>query len=224
MRMPKRHADQGRDADHDHGAHDGVSEAAALLERGRRELGEERNAELLSSAPDQHPQDGEQRNQRRQRHARHDPAQEMLKAVRGRRRESSRSAKSTPRKRIARQLPPRPCVAGSLPALSMSDGVGFASLISLRLGCCALCRISAPNIFTTRVIASSTSAAYIRTRISFGPASGKLLASRAARVLAGEKSETVSDWRCPPAWRAPWFRPARGRTRAQFRRRCRARR
>lgn len=47
-----------------------------------------------------------------------------------------------------------------------------------------------PSTFTSRVMNISTSAAYISTSISFGPASGKFSASSAARVLAGANKDT----------------------------------
>src|SRR5262249_37797650 len=47
-------------------------------------------------------------------------------------------------------------------------------------------------MLTTRVMASRTNAAYIRTGISLGLASGKLLANSAAKVLAGENNDTVN--------------------------------
>src|SRR5262249_27809799 len=54
-----------------------------------------------------------------------------------------------------------------------------------------------PIRLTTRVMASRISAAYISTCASRGPASGKLSARSAARVLAGENSERLIWFELP---------------------------
>ena len=48
---------------------------AALLQWGRRQLGKQSETELLPAAPDQHQQNGEERDQGEQRHSSYDPAQ-----------------------------------------------------------------------------------------------------------------------------------------------------
>src|SRR5262249_46364530 len=55
----------------------------------------------------------------------------------------------------------------------------------------ARCTIHVPSAFTSKVMPRSTSAAYISAPTSILPASGKLLARRAARVWAGENTERL---------------------------------
>src|SRR6516165_2280837 len=49
--------------------------------------------------------------------------------------------------------------------------------------------IQVPRMFTARVMASSTRAAYIKASISIGDASGNLLARSAAKVLEGASTD-----------------------------------
>ena len=71
------------------------------------------------------------------------------------------------------------------------------SLIRARSSADDTAMIASPSALTISVMASRTSAAYISTWTSFGPASGKLSASRAASVLAGEKSERLIWFELP---------------------------
>ncbi len=66
-----------------------------------------------------------------------------------------------------------------------------------------------PTTLTSRVITSSTSAAYISAPTSTLPASGKWLASSAASVLAGENSDQLTTFALPASMASAIVSPER---------------
>src|SRR5262249_17792301 len=179
-----RHADEPSEPHHDQCPDDGVAESAAHLEAGRRQLDQHAPVQPGAAAHDEHVEDRAQRNAREDRrrpgacgeHLAHEraPLERSSLEARGTRPGSDRRARLDP-------------------GLERASRAG-AHRTTFRP---AMAMIAPPATLTSKVMASRTSAAYISTETSRGPASGKFSASNAARVLAGEKSERLSWFELP---------------------------
>src|SRR5262249_5135039 len=168
--------------DHADRPEDGVAEASTGLEAGRRQRRERFPADATAAAHQQHV---EHREERDAGDDRHDPraGSEQRALERARLEDGSLEARAGGRR-------------------SVDHGCGHRGGIDrvvhrrpLRLDAAPM--IASPTTFTSSVIASNTSAAYISTCVSRGPASGKFSASNAASVLAGENSERLSWFELP---------------------------
>src|SRR5262249_53349844 len=160
----------------DQRADDRVAEAAAHLEAGRRQLDQDFPGQSRATADDQHVEDGEERNAREDRR---DPRAhgEHLAAERPRFPWGAAEAEVGRARHHAGGL--------NRPALDRR-GAHLRALLVARF------MIMPPATLTSSVIASRTSAAYMSTWTSRGPASGKFSARSAASVLAGEKRDRLS--------------------------------
>src|SRR5262249_35191281 len=180
-----RHADDGRQAHHHQGSDDRVTEAAARLEPGRRQLDQHVPPEIEPRAAPhhEHVEDRHERNARENRRGPGPEGQERAQqraALQGRPLQTQRTAAQSGR-------------AVGDAALNRGYGAG-AHLPTFLL---AMTMMASPAMFTINVMASSTRAAYMSTATSRGPASGKFSASSAASVLAGEKSERLNWFEFP---------------------------
>ena len=146
--------------------------AKAELKAGRRQIGEEFERQPRSAFDDQHVEDGEERNACQNCD---DPCADR-------------------QHRVAH----RPAFGPGVGEIGRFAGcnrhfeiclIGHALPEILR---CVRVRRPMPAIFTNRVMARSTRAAYIRASTSAGPASGKWEASNAASVSAGANSDSVT--------------------------------
>src|SRR5262249_44940870 len=174
----ERDAEGGGEPDHHHRADDGVPEAAARGQRRRRQLAQHREPELLPAAHDEQIEDREQRHEGRNGHRAgehaHRPAEQRAWS------------------------PERALQVGEV--LAGRGGIRPTGLVGHRRpfsAASARCTIAVPMTFTRRVIASSTSAAYMRAPTSTAPASGKWFARSAASVLAGENIDQLITFALP---------------------------